>query len=196
MKRFAKTPWRRIRNLLLTVILVSIVVIAGACQAPPISEDALATEVAATIYAEQVAGTSAGASPAYTTSTPHTSALEPLATSTPQPTPTSSLPQVGTPLPASLNPIMPDNVGEMEPLALWGRGIINGLAYSPDGSVLAMPNTPKACLECHDVNEFEMVHMHKLESLATCQLCHQAHGSTTKKWLKDADEVLCTMCHE
>ena len=141
MKRFTKAPWRRIRNLLLTVILVSIVVIAGACQAPPISEDALATEVAATIYAEQVAGTSAGASPAYTTSTPHTSALEPLATSTPQPTPTSSLPQVGTPLPASLNPIMPDNVGEMEPLALWGRGIINSLAYSPDGSVLAIASS-------------------------------------------------------
>jgi WD40 repeat protein len=141
MKRYANKHCRRINNLPLTTILVTIAVAIGACQAPPMSDDALATEVAATIYAEQAIGTSADASPARATPTPRAPALELLVTSTPQPTPTPSLPCVGTPLPASLNPITPENAGEIEPLALWGRGIINSLSYSPDGSVLAVASS-------------------------------------------------------
>jgi hypothetical protein len=97
MKRYAKKHSGRINNLPLTTILVTIVVAIGACQAPPTSDEALATEVAATIYAGQAIGTSASVPPTLFTPTPRESMLEPMATSTRQPTSTPSLPQVGTP---------------------------------------------------------------------------------------------------
>jgi len=50
--------------------------------------------------------------------------------------------------------------------------------------------------QCHEEEEMELVHMHRMESIATCQMCHEVHGSTEFKALKDDPKVLCTECHE
>lgn len=64
---------------------------------------------------------------------------------TPSPaTPTSSLalPVLpGTPAPMPQEPITPDNVDQIRELAIWGKGRIEQLAYSPDGKTLAVGTT-------------------------------------------------------
>src|SRR3989304_1163068 len=43
----------------------------------------------------------------------------------------------GEPLPAHSSPIAPDNAARLELLATWGRGTVEKVVHSPDGSLLA-----------------------------------------------------------
>jgi len=108
-------------------------ILAAACSKspePPLNESALATEVAATILASDRQPTEqSGNSSIHTASatdsvplvyeTPATSIMEP------------SLAMQGTPLP-DLHPISISNVGQIEPLASWGRGLIYRAMFSQD----------------------------------------------------------------
>jgi len=63
-------------------------------------------------------------------------------TPTPTPTATPALPVLaGTPVPLPAAPITPDNVDQLRQLAMWGKGRIEQLAYSPDGKILAVGTT-------------------------------------------------------
>jgi hypothetical protein len=42
----------------------------------------------------------------------------------------------GTPVPMSNEPITPENVSQIRELAMWGKGDITEVAYSPDGQLL------------------------------------------------------------
>jgi hypothetical protein len=44
----------------------------------------------------------------------------------------------GTPVPVPAAAIAPENVDQIRELARWGKGTINGIAYSPDGQTLAV----------------------------------------------------------
>jgi WD40 repeat protein len=44
----------------------------------------------------------------------------------------------GTPVPIPTEPITPENVDQIQELAIWGKGRISQVAYSPDGKVLAV----------------------------------------------------------
>jgi len=60
----------------------------------------------------------------------------------PTPTATPSLPVLaGTPVPLPNEPITPENVDRIQQLAMWGKGRIEHLAYSPDGKILAVGTT-------------------------------------------------------
>jgi predicted CXXCH cytochrome family protein len=72
----------------------------------------------------------------------------------------------------------------------------HGTRKGTSGRILGGPRDSKVCLKCHDSGELELVHMHRLESLGDCQICHEPHGSSKAKALKDDPKVLCTMCHE
>jgi len=53
--------------------------------------------------------------------------------------PTASWEQyASTPLPASLQPIRVDSAAQVEEVARWGRGVLNGVVWSPDGRLLAV----------------------------------------------------------
>ncbi|MBN1221086.1 MAG: hypothetical protein JXM69_19345 [Anaerolineae bacterium] len=70
----------------------------------------------------------------------------PAPTETPSPSPTSTptlnLPVLAsTPVPMSNEPITPENVDQIQQLAVWGKGRIEQLAYSPDGKYLAVGTT-------------------------------------------------------
>jgi WD40 repeat protein len=47
----------------------------------------------------------------------------------------------GTPVPIPQEPITLDNVNQIRELAIWGKGRIEQLAYSPDGKILAVGTT-------------------------------------------------------
>ncbi len=49
--------------------------------------------------------------------------------------------RVGTPLPVSGKPIDGNTAARLKPVARWGQGIAQGLAFSPDGSVVALAST-------------------------------------------------------
>ncbi len=60
-------------------------------------------------------------------------------TATPAPTPTPRLPvAVGTALPAPSVRLSLDNVNQIAELGRWGRGVIQDIAYSPDGKAIAL----------------------------------------------------------
>lgn len=60
---------------------------------------------------------------------------------TSSPPPTFSPVLAGTPVPLPQEPITPDNVDQIQQLAMWGKGRIEQLAYSPDGKILAVGTT-------------------------------------------------------
>lgn len=82
--------------------------------------------------------------PAAATVTPPPSATvttepTPTDTATPAPTPTPRLPvAVGTALPAPSAALSPDNADQIVELGRWGRGVIEEVAYSPDGKAIAL----------------------------------------------------------
>jgi predicted CXXCH cytochrome family protein len=53
----------------------------------------------------------------------------------------------------------------------------------------------ETCFGCHDAKAFPSPHSHTAETLAECQLCHAAHGSTVKGHLKYKRETACKLCH-
>lgn len=57
------------------------------------------------------------------------------------PPPTFSPVLAGTPVPLPQEPITPDNVDRIQQLAIWGKGRIEQLAYSPNGKILAVGTT-------------------------------------------------------
>ncbi len=70
----------------------------------------------------------------------------PVSTPTPAPAPPPTAPRAqpalaGTPVPLPAEPITPDNVDRIQQLAMWGKGRIEQLAYSPDGKILAVGTT-------------------------------------------------------
>jgi hypothetical protein len=86
----------------------------------------------------------------------HTSAPPPTATHIPPP-PTPKLPVLaGTPVPLPEEPISPDNVDRLAELAIWGRGEVREVAYSPDGAILAIGTTTGIWL--HDAETLALLH--------------------------------------
>ncbi len=95
-----------------------------------------------------VAACTAGLSPA--TSAPPSPRSTQLSLEAPTPTipPMPTLPPfvpgpalpvlAGTPVPMPREPITPANVGKLRELAIWGKGRISQVAYSPDGRLLAV----------------------------------------------------------
>lgn len=65
-----------------------------------------------------------------------------------------------------------------------------------DGQSLGPVREPKACFVCHDVDEFKLIHTHRVESLAACRMCHVSHGGTTKAALVGKLKPLCLKCHD
>jgi predicted CXXCH cytochrome family protein len=54
----------------------------------------------------------------------------------------------------------------------------------------------KACLECHEPVEFELIHSHPLGPLENCQMCHAMHAATLDNLLKRPVKEACDKCHE
>ena len=77
--------------------------------------------------------------PAPTGTPTRTPTASPTATFTPSPT----LPPVtvGTPLPGTREPIIEVNLPQVSELGRWGRGRVNGLAWSPDGAQIAVASS-------------------------------------------------------
>lgn len=113
----------------------------------------------------------------------------PTATPAPLLTPTLVLPVLaGTPIPIPQEPITADNLDQIRPLAMWGRGEIHQIAYSPDGKFLVIGST--AGLWLHDAQSLELVHfiLTNSEILAMgfsgdgLSLMAQVGGNTIKRW--------------
>ena len=51
------------------------------------------------------------------------------------------------------------------------------------------------CTDCHAVAAFPKSHTHKVEVLAECGMCHNAHGSTAKAHLLYDKAAACKLCH-
>lgn len=71
-----------------------------------------------------------------TTAPTWTPTFTPTATATVTPTPLPAA--AGTPLPRSLEPIVQGNLAQVRLLAEWGRGRVDGLAWSPAGALIAV----------------------------------------------------------
>ncbi len=81
----------------------------------------------------------------------------PVTSTQPPTTPTLTLPVLaGTPVPLPQEPITPDNVDQIQQLALWGKGRIEQLAYSPDGKILAVGTLAGVWL--YDVATLQQLH--------------------------------------
>ena len=108
-----------------------------------ISESELATEVAATIYAQQATSTSTHTKTTTTIPLQATS-VEPIATEMPisnLATSTMEYAREGTPFPTMTTIISPENAHELVPLARWGKGAINRLTFSDDSEELILATT-------------------------------------------------------
>jgi len=70
------------------------------------------------------------------------------------------------------------------------------LGYSPQAATFPEPSVPDACLECHDVVQFEAIHQHPLDPIDRCSECHAPHGSSHQRLLTQPKEELCAKCHE
>ena len=53
----------------------------------------------------------------------------------------------------------------------------------------------ESCFSCHKPEAFAGVHSHTSETLAECQMCHSAHGSTAVRHLKLKKDLACKQCH-
>ena len=75
-----------------------------------------------------------------TATTPPTLTVTPTNTSTPLPSPTVTIAplEARTPIPAQREPIIEANLSSLRELARWGNGQVEGLAWSPDGTALAV----------------------------------------------------------
>ena len=51
------------------------------------------------------------------------------------------------------------------------------------------------CTDCHAAEAFPKVHTHKMDVLAECGMCHNAHGSTVKAHLLHDKAAACKLCH-
>lgn len=72
-------------------------------------------------------------------------------------TPTLTLPALaGKPVPLPQEPITPDNVDQIQELAIWGKGRIEQLAYSPDGKILVVGTWAGVWL--YDADTLEELH--------------------------------------
>lgn len=77
--------------------------------------------------------------------------------------PTLTLPTLpGTPVPMSNEPITLDNLDQIQELAVWGKGRIKQLAYSPGGKILAVGTT--AGIWLYDAETFELLRFIQTDS--------------------------------
>ena len=74
--------------------------------------------------------------------------------------------------------------------------LCHDLKETRDGQSLGPVREPKACFVCHDLDEFKLIHSHRVESLAACRMCHISHGGTTKAALVGKIKPLCLECHD
>lgn len=51
------------------------------------------------------------------------------------------------------------------------------------------------CQSCHAERQFVQTHSHQSHELASCGMCHDAHGSTVAKLLLLPKEQACKQCH-
>ncbi len=51
------------------------------------------------------------------------------------------------------------------------------------------------CQTCHTREAFVQTHSHELHELASCGMCHDAHGASAAKLLVVAREQACKQCH-
>ena len=51
------------------------------------------------------------------------------------------------------------------------------------------------CESCHAKEQFIQVHSHEFHELASCGMCHDAHGSTAAKLLLLPVDKACKQCH-
>lgn len=65
-----------------------------------------------------------------------------------------------------------------------------------DGPSLGPAKEPEVCFRCHEEDVFGLTHSHRLESLATCRLCHSVHGGPAKSLLIGEAKTLCLKCHD
>jgi WD40 repeat protein len=110
-------------------------------ESTPFSVSLPSTATATLTPTEQVVSP---AQPAASGSTPAQATIvaSPSPVSSPPPTSPLTLPVLaGTPVPMPNEPITPDNVDRIQQLAMWGKGRIEQLAYSPDGKILAVGTT-------------------------------------------------------
>lgn len=114
------------------VLLLGLLFLLAGCGSPTASPTIDATVTATPAPTETALPTS--------TVTP---TRTPTATITPTPTitPTIAPALAGTPITLGSEPIMETNLQQVRLLAQWGRGRVQGLAWSPDGSTIAV-STP------------------------------------------------------
>ncbi len=103
----------------------------------------------------------------------------------------SSMPNLpvlaGTPVPMPKEPITPANVDRLQLLAMWGRGQVKQIAYSPDGQLLAVGTSSGIWL--HNAKTLELRRLIPANSeilamtfLADGQLMAQVGGKTINRW--------------
>ena len=141
-----------------------------------------------------VALTSCGTAPAGTVSTAEGAtgtlapAVTPTETETPAPTTTPKIPvSVGTSLPAPSTVLSTDNVDQIVELAKWGRGVIAGLAYSPDGKTIALASTSGIVLV--DADTLKEVNFAEAAFPAYC-VAFSSDGTLLGAGLRDGTAVI------
>lgn len=67
---------------------------------------------------------------------------------------------------------------------------------SGPAEALGVAQPPGACQKCHNDDELDLAHKHKMDSLSRCHLCHDPHGSSRPHLLINDREKLCALCHE
>jgi len=63
-------------------------------------------------------------------------------------------------------------------------------------TALGVAQPPAACQKCHNEDELDLAHKHKMDSLSRCHLCHDPHGSARPYLLINERDKLCALCHE
>jgi WD40 repeat protein len=160
--------YRTVLRFLAAALFLSSTAACTAILPTVISDDDLATQVAATIYAEQTAGSSTPYGPA-TVTIEHGDASFPTSTATALPTP--SIPVEGVPLPPDLEVITPENASELVQVAVWGKGWIttwpagsSHAQFSPDSTVFALATSRGVYL--YDSHTLEELHFWRTASPA------------------------------
>ncbi len=135
-----------------------------------------------------VSSTAGSATPLPTATATSTATAIPTATATPTSTPTPRLPvAVGTALPEGPAGLSPDNADQIIELARWGRGIIEDIAYSPDGKAIALASASGIVLIGSDsLKELSSI---ESESPAT-SLAFSADGALIAAGLEDGKVAL------
>ena len=136
----------------ITVILAIALALTGCKVAQP-TVTALSTPTTEHTATPDATATATHTPPATPTPTPWP-------TSTPPPThtpvPTLALPVLaGTPVPIPQEPITPKNADHIEQLAIWGKGLVLQVTFSPDDEILAVATTIGIWL--HDAQTLELI---------------------------------------